>query len=124
MTPAESLASHRGFIRDLGETVTVRRYSGTGPGRTAVEADIGARCTGYLPNEIVGDVIQGDTKVIAINDPGAIVAAGKVSLASLLPLTNRDKLVIAGRETAIMAADDKTRRIQGVLIALVIQARG
>jgi hypothetical protein len=36
----------------------------------------------------------------------------------------RSLLTPDGREMAIMAADDKIRRIQGVLTALVIQARG
>ncbi len=124
MTPATALGQYRRFIAEVGETILVRRYSGTGAGRTKAEAQILARITGYQPRELVGPVVQGDRKVIALNDPAAAVPDGMVSLASLLPLSNEDKLVIRGIETAIKAVDDNTRRIAGVLIALEIQASG
>jgi hypothetical protein len=125
LTPAESLASHRAFMAELGETVLVRRYSGAGAARSKVEASILARVMGYAPKDLVGTIVQGDRRVIALNDPAAVVPAGKVALASLLPLNDAtDKLVIRGREAAIKAVDDNTRRIAGVLIALEIQAAG
>lgn len=124
MTPATALAQHRAFITEIGETVTVRRYTGTGPGRPTAEADIAARVTGYTPNQIVGAVVQGDRQVIALNDPSAIVAGGKVALATLLPLSVDDKLVIRGIECAILGIDDSTKRIAGVLIALMLHVRG
>lgn len=114
MTPAESLASHRGFIRDLGETVLVRRYSGTGPSRTSVDTAAQARVTGYAPKDLVGAIVQGDRHVIMLVD----------TLAAVLPLRTTDHLVIRGTETSIKAVDDNTRRIAGVLIALDIQAAG
>jgi hypothetical protein len=124
MTPAQALDQHRRFIGKIGETILVRRYSGTGPSRSFVEASILARVTGYAPQELVGFIEQGDRKVIALNDPSAEVPAGKVSLASLLPLTTSDKLVIRSAETAIKAVDDNKRRVAGVLIALEITAKG
>lgn len=124
MNAQQALDSHRRFIGAIGETVTVRRYSGTAPGRTVVEADILARVIGYAPKELVGTIVQGDRKVIALNDPVATVTPPKVSLASLLPLSTADKLVIRGREVAIKAVDDNTRRVAGTLVALEIQAAG
>lgn len=124
MTPGEALEQHRKFIAEIGETVLVRRYSGTGPARTFVEAAVGARVVGYQPNEIVGRVIQGDRKAIAINDPSAIVPAGKVPLASLLPLSTSDLLVVEGVEMSIEGVDALKRRIAGVTIAFEIQVRG
>lgn len=114
MTPAESLASHRAFMAELGETVTVRRYSGTGPGRPHVDTAAQARVTGYTPQDLVGTIVQGDRKLIMLVD----------TLAAVLPLSTTDKLVIRGREVRIKAVDDNTRRIAGVLIALEIQAEG
>jgi hypothetical protein len=114
MTPAESLASHRAFMAEFGETVLVRRYSGTAPSRTHVDTPTTARVMGYAPKDLVGSIVQGDRKVIALVD----------TLAAILPVTNSDVLVIRGREVKIKAVDDNTRRIAGVLIALEIQAAG
>lgn len=102
------------MIAAVGETIHVRRYTGTGPTRTYVDAATTARVTGYAPRELVGGIVQGDRKVIALVD----------TLGAVLPLTTSDKLVIRGREVAIKAVDDNTRRIGGVLIALEIQAAG
>lgn len=111
MTPAESLAQHRAFIGEDGENVTVRRYAAD---RSKTDIVTKARVIGYLPQQLVGAIVQGDRKVIALVD----------TLSGLLPLTNADKLVIRGRELAIKSIDDNTRRVAGVLIALEIQAGG
>jgi hypothetical protein len=119
------LQSYRSAFARVGKTVTVRRYAGIGAARAvSAEADGLARVIGYQPDEIVGDIQQGDRKVILLNDPSAPVAGGKVALASLLPLTNSDKIVIAGREVAIMGPDDSTRDIGDELLALELQVRG
>jgi hypothetical protein len=114
MTPADALDQHRRFVRENGGTIQVRRYSGTGAARTHIDTPTLARVMGYQPKEIVGSIVQGDRKVIALVD----------TLSAILPLTNDDKLVIRGIEVAILAVDDETRRIQGTLIALEIQVRG
>lgn len=124
MTPDQALASHRRMLLQVGEAITVRRYVGTGAGRTATEAVAQGRVMGYLPKEIVGAVQQGDRKVILLNDPAAAVPSGKVALSTLLPLDSDDRLVLRGAEVAIQGVDDSTRRIAGVLIALELQVRG
>jgi hypothetical protein len=114
MNAAEALAQHRAFLAEIGEDVIVRRYSGTGPGRTVIERTTRARVKGYQPNELIGAIAQGDRKVIMLID----------ALADLLPLSTADKLVIRGREVAIKGVDDSTRRIGGTLIGLDLQVAG
>lgn len=114
MTPDQALASHRQFINEIGEDIIVRRWSGPSGSRTHVDITTRARVMAYQPREISGSISVGDQKVIALVD----------TLGSLLPLTNADKLVVRGRELAIKAIDDNTRRIAGILIALEIQAVG
>lgn len=124
MTPAESLAQHRAFLAEIGEDMIVRRWSGPSAARVAAEAVARGRAIAFKAEQIVGAVNAGDRKVILINDPAAAVPSGKVALSTLLPLTTADKLVIRGREMSIKFADDDTRRIAGVLIALELQVAG
>jgi len=97
-----------------GEDVIIRRYAGSAPSRRAADVTTRARVMGYAPQQIIGSVIQGDVRVIALVD----------TLSGLLPLTTNDKVVIRGVEKAIRAVDDNTRRVAGTLIALEIQVRG
>lgn len=114
MTADEALAQHRDWLNEIGEDIVVRRYSGAGPTRANTDVTTRARVMGYQPQDLVGSIVQGDRRVIALAD----------SLGVLLPLTTADKLVIRGREVAIKSVDDNTRRIAGVLVALEIQAAG
>lgn len=123
MTPADALDLIRNMIAENGEIVLVRRQGGAGPARTTTaEAAVLARVIGVTGGgqQLVGAVLPNSRKVILLNDPDAAVAAGQVALATLLPLTDRDKLVINGVEVAIQpgGVDDDTRRIAGVLIAI------
>ncbi|MDI2110474.1 MULTISPECIES: hypothetical protein [Bradyrhizobium] len=125
MTPDESLDQHIRALEENGETVLVRRYAGVGPARAvAKEAAVLAKVKGYQPEDIVGEIQQGDRHVILLNDPAAAVPTGKVALSTMLPLSKRDFLVIAGAEVSIEAVDDATRRIQGQVIAFELQVRG
>ena len=114
MTPAEAIDQFRRMLAEVGETIQVRRYSGLGAARTYVDTPTLARVIGYQPKDLVGAIVQGDVRVIT--DPAP--------LAAMLPLTVDDKLVIRGVEHAIKGIDDNTRRIQGVLVGLDIQAAG
>lgn len=115
MNAAETLETYRAFLNgEHGQDITVRRYVGVGPSRTHTDTGTRARVTGYQPNEILGNVTQGDRRVIALAD----------TLTALLPLTVDDKLIINGIETAIKAVDSNTRKIGSTLIALEIQAAG
>ncbi len=126
MTPAETIASYRDNVLAAGEEITIRRYTSTGLNRTKLDQVIMARVTGYNPDELVGGIQQGDRRIICLaEDLTANVATlDSPPLTIVLPLTSTDKVVLRGKELAIIAFDDSTRRVQGVLIAYEIQARG
>lgn len=117
MTPDETRQSYQEAMDAAGETVSVRRYTGTGVGRTHVDTDVRARVTGFQERELVGTIQQGDRKVIMLVDD---LAAGGFAL----PVTANDKLILRGTMISIVSVDDSTRRLQGELIAYEIQARG
>lgn len=115
MSAASAKAS---YARLLTETITLRRYTGGGPLRPRFDAEnVRARTVGYQPHELVGGVVQGDRKIILFADD--LIAKGFV-----LPVTVNDKVVVRGKELAIIAPDDSTRRVDGVLIAIELQVRG
>lgn len=120
MTPAASRASHRRLVAASGETVTLRRYSGTGAARAVSQsATVRAAASGYAPAQLVGNVKQGDTKLI-------VLAEDFEGETFDLPQRNEMglRVVIGTKEASIEAVDDVTRRVQGVLIAYEFQARG
>ena len=107
------------YARTLTERATIRRYTGTGPIATKPRHDVSVRCrvVGYEAEELVGTIQQGDRKVIAYADD--VTEAGMV-----LPLTANDKMIVRGKELAIVQADHDTRKIGPTLIAIEIQVRG
>lgn len=117
ITATLTAQSYRRDLRLYGEVIHVRRYSGIGPGRTYVDTPVYARVTGYQPAELVGTIQQGDRRVIASADD--LMNGG-----FLMPVTPTDKIIVRGRELAIMGVDDSTRRVGPVLIALELQVRG
>lgn len=115
MTP-EAAKSMYGRMLD-GETILVRRYTGAGPNRPRFDVQMRAQVGGYQPRDFIGTIVQGDRKVIAFADD--LIGAGLS-----LPITTNDKIIVRGKELAIIAVDDSTRRINGVLIAYEMQVRG
>lgn len=121
MTPEQVTAAYRRALGSvgLGEQVKVRRYTGTGGSRTSADsAELAARVIGYDLREIVGTIQQGDRKVILMAQDVADLSP------SILPLTANDKILVRGRELAIVRIDDSTRRIKGTLVAYEVQVRG
>lgn len=114
MTPDSVKASYR---RNLNETVQVRRYTGTGTNRPRFDTSARAQVVGFAPHELVGTIVQGDRKAIVYADD--LIENGLT-----MPVTTNDKLVVKGKELAIIAADGDTRKIGGVLIAYELQVRG
>lgn len=106
------------YLRAMTDLVIVRRYTGTGTGRPHFDVTAKARVMGDSAQELVGTkLLEGDRKVILYADD----LIGKMPL----PLTADDKIVVRGKEMAIVAPpDDSTRSINGVLIAYEIQIRG
>lgn len=110
-------ASYRRLMAEAGGTITVRRYTGTGPDRPKTDVTARARVVGYEPHELVGTIIQGDRKII-------VMAEDLEDSAIDLPLVKGDKVVIRDVELEVMAADDNTRRVGSDLIAIELQVRG
>ena len=71
-------------------------------------------CAAISPPSSCGTIQQGDRNVIALAE----------DLVSIMPVTPTDKLIVRGRELAIMGVDDSSRRVGDVLIALEMQVRG
>lgn len=101
-----------------GETVLIRRYIGAGTNRPRYDVPVRARVMGYDEKDLVGTIQQGDRHVI-------FLAEDLLTAQFALPLTSNDKAVVKGKEMAIVAPDDATRRADGgVLIAFDLQVRG
>lgn len=117
MTPEETIAGYRRAFQP-NSTALVRRYSGSGAGRPHSDSSaILARDMDYQPAELTATVLQGDRKVI-------LFAQDLVDSGFALPLTTNDRIVIGGKELAIVRLDDRTRRVAGTLIAYELQVRG
>jgi hypothetical protein len=124
-TPNQIKADYRAQLLAVGELVTIRRYTGTGTNRPKIDRTVLARVAGYGPTELVGTIQQGDRRVIALADDITEPTTDSPPQTLTLPITTQDKIVMRdGKELQIIASDDSTRRVQGVLIALEIQARG
>ena len=117
IVPATVHAAYRRGLDIAGETIAVRRYSGTGVNRTYVDTSVMARVTGYSAAELVGGITQGDRRVI-------LLAEDLANSGFSLPLLKTDTIVVRGKEMAMMDLDDSTRRIQGELIAYELRVRG
>lgn len=115
ITAAEARRRYRRMLAVVGETVTVRRYTGTGSPRPHTDvAGVQAKLRGYAPAELVGGIKQGDTEIILLAE----------DVAALVPLRKDDKIVIGTKEFNIEAVDDKTCRVGGTTVAVVVQVRG
>lgn len=107
------LEVYRQQIERLGQTVAIRRYTGTGPARTHVDTATRAYVRNYSSNELVGAIVQGDQVAITLID----------DLSGILPINTNDKFVISGEpEKAIKNV--RKRRVGDTLIALEIHAAG
>ena len=97
-----------------GETVTLRRASGTGAGDYAARAWV----TNTSASDVVGSVQQLRRKAIILADS----VAGSGFPTPFLP--KQDRLVWNGKVLAIMSVDDGSRRIQGALMAYEVELAG
>jgi hypothetical protein len=109
--------THIGVL--LQNIFLVRRYTGGGPNRPRFDTPARARVLGFQPNEIVdGSAIrQGDRRVI-------LLAEDLMREQFPLPLQINDQIVLRGKELAIVAMDDSTRRVGDDLIAYELHVRG
>jgi len=117
MTPDQCKSTYARMIDAVGEPILIRRYAGTGSNRPKFEVTVRARVTGFHETELVGLILQGDTKLIVLADD-------LVASQFAMPVRKGDKVVVRGKELNVEDPDGNTRRVQGVLIAYEIQARG
>lgn len=117
ITADEAIADYRASLTRAGETIAIRRYTGSGATRTPHDTDVLGRIVAYLPQELVGLVKQGDQKVIVFAPDLADAGFDE-------PILDSDKVYVRGRELSIQAVDDNTRRIGDTLIAYELQVRG
>lgn len=110
-------AAYRRAIDAVGETVTIRRYTGAGANRPYFDVAVRARVVGYAPQEMVGTIQEGDRKVI-------LLAEDLIAAQAPLDLRKGDKIFVRGKEMDIHMADDSTRRVEGEIVAFEIRARG
>ena len=110
-------ATYRSTLAKYGETILIRRRTGTGPNAPVFEAPVRARVTGFTPQEMIAGIQQGDRKAIVLHED--LIAAGFA-----LPITNSDFAVIQGRQHAIRVPDNSTRRVAGETIAYELQVTG
>lgn len=118
MTPAQVKATYRRLLDAHGETVYLRRYSGSGEARVATDYAVKARVIDFQPAELIGGIVQGDRNLIVSADD---VANSGITLPIV---ATADKMLVRGRELAIKAVDDSTRRTAGELMAYEIVAGG
>lgn len=106
----------RHYAAELKETIAVRRFTGTGASRAATDTEARGRAWGYSAKELIGAVQQGDQHVLLLADD---LTAGGFEL----PVTMNDRVVIDGKEFAIMSPGVR-KAPDGTLIAYELQVRG
>lgn len=115
---ASITSTYRRAMDRVGQTVQVRRYSGLGASRTYVDTDARARVFLNTGQVLVGNVMQAQHKV-------TLLAADLVTGGLALPLIASDRIVVQGKEFAMVAPpDDCTRRAGDTLIAYELLVRG
>lgn len=94
-----------------------RRVTGSGPNRPQLQAEIRARVTGYIPQDLVGGIQQGDRKAF-------VLVEDLLKMQIAMPVTTSDFIVVRGKQCAIFSVDDSTHRDGPELIALDLGIRG
>lgn len=104
------------YRRVLDETIIVRRYTGSGASRIKFDAAAVGKETRYAVDELVGSIIQGDHRVI-------VLVEDLIGKNFALPVTTNDKIVVSGRELAIIVPNER-KAPDGTLVAYDLQCRG
>jgi hypothetical protein len=115
VTPDAVRAHYRRTLDQVGENISIRIYSGTTD--TYTDYTVRARVMGYAPGELVGPIVQGDSRLV--------VLASDVTAAGIALNTGANcKVVVRGKELQVKAVDDNTRRIDGELVAYELRVGG
>lgn len=125
MTPALARTIYRRARASEGESIKLRRYSGSGASRTPTDYTMTALRV-YRPtgdgDDLIGGLVQRDRQVIVMLED--VQASGFP-----LPINITSDKVVLTRESgspelAIKDIDDDTRRVKGELIAFEMRVGG
>lgn len=117
MTPTAAVDATRRALTAAGQSVTLRRLADTAAQTVIASASVLAVLRDYQPHELVNGLRQGDCL--------AILLAADLQAASFpVPPRQGDQIEANGRKMTVIACDDQSRRVQGVVIAYEIKARG
>jgi hypothetical protein len=100
-------------VNRIGQTVTVRRLSGTQ--QIPLDVVVRAVVRGYGPDELLGGVQQGDRRVILTQHE---MEQGQWCW----PVKVQDRVIIDGRTTTVQSVE--TRKIGNDIAMYVLQVRG
>lgn len=104
MTPSQAIAALDRQLARHGQTVILRTSAGV------VTSTVRAMMRGYQPDELVGGIVQGDSKVIL--SPTGL---------NVLPVLN-SKVVHDGRVRNVQAVESV--KLDDVLVRVNVQVRG
>jgi len=117
---APTSALYADEIDRRGEVIQLRRRkANSNPVAYDQQINVRAIVTGYAPSELVGGIIQGDSRVILL---AADVEAGGFPLP--IQTGGLDSLLIGGRQRTFKAIDDNTHRVAGTLLAYDCTVKG
>lgn len=108
-------ADYRRMLAEVGEPLTLRRYTGAGPNRPWFDATAAGREVDYDEREVVGTIMASDRKII-------LLVEDLIAQQFPIPPRKGDKVLVGDRVLNVEAAP--TRKIGIVPIAYEIQARG
>lgn len=101
-------------MEQRGEAVTLRRYASNG---SYTDVPLRARVRGFLPEELVGGISQGERRVLlSAEDVEAAGIAGGVKV--------NDRIVIRARALNVIVVDDSTHRAAGILNGFELRVAG
>ena len=119
MTPQAAIASLDRQLRLHGHDAVLRRSTWSGTNKASADVTVRIKLQGYAPDELVGGIMQGDSKVVMA--PTQIKAAGWPAGTPEPPKAG-DTLVSAGRARAVIAAEPIY--LGGELVRINLQVRG
>ena len=119
MSLADAIAAnYERTLTQYGEWVEVSRTAGTTQQLSfRVPARARVRNYKYSPDELVGSVVQTDTRVKVLY---ADLIAGQFPL----PVSTTDKIFVRGKEKTIIMVDNNTGRVGTTQIFVEIIAKG
>jgi hypothetical protein len=103
------------YRAELKERIIVRRYTGTGTNRPHFDVPVRGKSRLYSAKELIGTIVQGDQEVL-------ILVEDLISKKFALPVTTNDKVVVNGKEIAILAPNTRNGE-DGTLVVYDCQAR-